>query len=69
MGISDLSLFIPALGGDLESLNQEVFNFMFHLKQSWSEVMSWPSSIRRSMWRLFLEQREFDKKAAQREVQ
>ena len=63
-GIDDLSLFIPLLGEHPDSLDQEVFNFMFHMKQTWSEVMSWPSSVRRTMWRLFQEQREFDKKAS-----
>jgi hypothetical protein len=63
-GLDDLSLFIPLLGEDPDSLDQEVFNFMFHMKQQWSDIMSWPSSVRRNMWRLFQEQREFDKKAA-----
>jgi hypothetical protein len=33
-----------------------MFNLIYHLKQSLSEVMKWPASFRDTMWSLYLEQ-------------
>ena len=62
----DRSLFVPLLDYSLAGFNQEIFNLVFHIKQQWSEVMSWPSSVRGAMWNLFKEQRKFDEKQLQK---
>lgn len=64
-GLVDRSIFVPMQGYTETNFNQEVFNLVFHLKQQWSDVMSWPSSVRVAMWEMFLEQRKFDEKALQ----
>jgi len=44
----------------------EVFNLVYHLKQSLNDVMAWPSAVRRDMWKRTQEQYEFERKAAEK---
>lgn len=50
----------------LEHFDQEVFNAIFHLKQTATEVLSWPSSFRRVILAKFLSQRKFDEQQAEK---
>ena len=43
----DLSPLCRPVLYDMDDFDQEIFNLMWHLKQSRSEIMSWPSSERR----------------------
>jgi hypothetical protein len=47
----------------MDDFEQEIFNLMWHLKQSRSEVMSWPSSERRIIWKKYQKQVELERKA------
>ncbi len=61
-GCSDLGMFIPMLGAEPEKLDKEVYNIVYHLKQQRSEVMSWSTRTRTTMWNLHLKQLEFERK-------
>jgi len=57
---------VPLFGADLDAFEQETFNLIYHLRQPRSEVMSWPTSVRRDMWRRYMKQREFEQRQAGR---
>jgi hypothetical protein len=59
-GFKDISRFTPLTGMTMEHIDQEIFNVVYHLKQSRNEVLSWPSSVRRRIWKQFKEQKEFE---------
>jgi hypothetical protein len=42
-------------------VEREVFNLAFHLRQSVTEVMAWPSAMRPKFWKMRLDQYELDK--------
>jgi hypothetical protein len=48
---------------DLDDFDQEIFNLMWHLKQSRNEIMSWPSSDRKRLWDKYKKQVEVERKA------
>jgi hypothetical protein len=46
--------------GDADSVEQEAFNVAYHLKQDFLRVMTWPSSVRRSVWKRILDQYDYE---------
>lgn len=42
-------------------IKKEVFNLVYHLKQSVKDVMAWPSRMRGKFWKMTLDQYEFEK--------
>ena len=59
----DLSPLCRPVLYDMDDFDQEIFNLMWHLKQSRSEIMSWPSSERRIIWKKYQKQVELERKA------
>ena len=59
LGHSDSSVFYPHNVSE-ENLMKEVFNLVFHLKLSVTEVLSLPTKFRHKLWAMFLDQRKFD---------
>ena len=57
----DLSPLCRPVLYNLDDFDQEIFNLMWHLKQSRSEIMSWPSSERRTMWNKYKKQVELER--------
>ncbi|MEW6352378.1 MAG: hypothetical protein AB1646_25275 [Thermodesulfobacteriota bacterium] len=43
-----------------------MFNLVYHLKQSRNEVMSWPISERRDMWKRMIAQYDFESAEAEK---
>ena len=61
-GAKSYQLLLPILDFDIEHFDQLVYNIMYHLKQQRSEVLSWPTSEMRRIWRRHLKQMEFEQK-------
>ena len=59
----DLSPLCRPVLYNMDDFEQEIFNLMWHLKQSRSEIMSWPSSERRNLWKKYQNQVELERKA------
>ncbi len=56
LGHKDLSLLCSVSGRTLEDFDREVYFLVRQIPQAWSEVMSWPSSVRRAMVKFRLEE-------------
>lgn len=66
-GYKDVTPLIPETRYSQEYLDREVFNLVYHLKQPFTEVMKWSYRERKVMWRLYLEQREFEESKMKKE--
>ena len=67
-GHSDYSVFYPHNLTE-ENLMKEIFNLVFHLKLSVTEVLTMPTKMRQDLWKLFLDQRKFDEGEIQKAQQ
>lgn len=59
-GYKDATPLLPESRYSEEFFNREIFNIVFHMRQPLTEVMKWTYKERKTMWQLYLEQREFD---------
>ena len=66
-GYRDVTPLIPELRHSQEYFDREIFNLVYHLKQPLTEVMRWSYRERKTMWRLYLEQREFEESRLKRD--
>ena len=67
-GHSDSSVFYPHNVTET-NLMKEIFNLVFHLKLSVTEVLTMPTKMRQDLWKLFLDQRKFDESEIQKAQQ
>ena len=66
-GYRDVTPLLPELKLSQDYLDREIFNLVYHLKQPLTDVMRWSYRQRKTMWRLYLEQREFEESRLKKE--
>ncbi len=58
----DLSPLCRPVLYDIDDFEQEIFNLQWHLRQARSEVLSWPTSVRKIEWDKYCKQIKLERK-------